>query len=67
MDTRVQKHTAKYDAASKDLQAVHGDMVLNYWSRWDGKLPQYTLGGNVVPFIQIPGTAAGSLGESGRR
>lgn len=30
MDTRVQKHTARYDAASKDLQAVHVDMVLNY-------------------------------------
>ena len=30
MDARVQKHTAKYDAASKDLQAVHVDMVLNY-------------------------------------
>jgi prohibitin 2 len=30
MDTRVQKHTARYDAASKDLQAVHVEMVLNY-------------------------------------
>jgi len=30
MDTRVLKHTARYDAASKDLQAVHVDMVLNY-------------------------------------
>jgi prohibitin 2 len=30
MDTRVKKHTAKYDAASKDLQAVHVEMVLNY-------------------------------------
>jgi regulator of protease activity HflC (stomatin/prohibitin superfamily) len=30
MDARVHKHTAKYDAASKDLQAVHVDMVLNY-------------------------------------
>src|SRR5919197_1631662 len=30
MDTRVQKHTTRYDAASKDLQAVHVDMVLNY-------------------------------------
>jgi regulator of protease activity HflC (stomatin/prohibitin superfamily) len=29
-DARVQKHSAKYDAASKDLQAVHVDMVLNY-------------------------------------
>jgi len=30
MDTRVLKHQARYDAASKDLQAVHVDMVLNY-------------------------------------
>jgi regulator of protease activity HflC (stomatin/prohibitin superfamily) len=30
MDTRVGKHAAKYDAASKDLQAVHVEMVLNY-------------------------------------
>ena len=29
MDTRVHKHVAKYDAASKDLQAVHVEMVLN--------------------------------------
>jgi regulator of protease activity HflC (stomatin/prohibitin superfamily) len=30
MNTRVQRHQAKYDAASKDLQAVHVEMVLNY-------------------------------------
>jgi regulator of protease activity HflC (stomatin/prohibitin superfamily) len=30
MDTRVLKHAARYDAASKDLQAVHVEMVLNY-------------------------------------
>ncbi len=30
MDTRVHKHAANYDAASKDLQAVHVEMVLNY-------------------------------------
>jgi len=30
MDVRVLKHTARYDAASKDLQAVHVEMVLNY-------------------------------------
>jgi regulator of protease activity HflC (stomatin/prohibitin superfamily) len=30
MDARVGRHSAKYDAASKDLQAVHVDMVLNY-------------------------------------
>jgi prohibitin 2 len=30
MDGRVGKHSAKYDAASQDLQAVHVEMVLNY-------------------------------------
>src|SRR5215831_930227 len=30
MDTRVGRHSAKYDAASGDLQAVHVEMVLNY-------------------------------------
>jgi regulator of protease activity HflC (stomatin/prohibitin superfamily) len=30
MDARVGKHSARYDAASKDLQAVHVEMVLNY-------------------------------------
>jgi regulator of protease activity HflC (stomatin/prohibitin superfamily) len=30
MDTRVLKHQARYDAASKDLQAVHVEMILNY-------------------------------------
>jgi regulator of protease activity HflC (stomatin/prohibitin superfamily) len=30
MDMRVLKHEARYDAASKDLQAVHVQMVLNY-------------------------------------
>jgi regulator of protease activity HflC (stomatin/prohibitin superfamily) len=32
-----------------------------YLSRWDGKLPQYSLGGSAVPFIQIP------QGGEGRR
>ena len=32
-----------------------------YLARWDGKLPQYSLGGNVVPFVQLPG------GEGARR
>jgi regulator of protease activity HflC (stomatin/prohibitin superfamily) len=30
MDTRVQKHEARYDAASVDIQAVHTVMALNY-------------------------------------
>jgi len=30
MNTRVLRHQAKYDVASKDLQAVHVEMVLNY-------------------------------------
>jgi regulator of protease activity HflC (stomatin/prohibitin superfamily) len=34
-----------------------------YLARWDGRLPQYSLGGNVVPFVQLPGTT----GDGGRR
>jgi regulator of protease activity HflC (stomatin/prohibitin superfamily) len=30
LSTQVQKRQARYDAASKDLQAVHVEMVLNY-------------------------------------
>jgi regulator of protease activity HflC (stomatin/prohibitin superfamily) len=30
MNTRVQKHEAKYDAASVDIQAVHAVMALNF-------------------------------------
>jgi regulator of protease activity HflC (stomatin/prohibitin superfamily) len=30
MNTRVQRDQARYDAASRDLQAVHVEMVLNY-------------------------------------
>ena len=39
-----------------------------YLSRWDGRLPQYSLGGSVVPFIQIPGAPApASAPEAPRR
>src|SRR5262249_39308748 len=34
-----------------------------YLSRWDGRLPQYSLGGSTVPFLQIPGAA----GDGSRR
>jgi regulator of protease activity HflC (stomatin/prohibitin superfamily) len=30
MSTQVQKHTGKYDAASKDMQAVHVEMAINH-------------------------------------
>lgn len=30
MSTQIQKHSAKYDSSSKDLQKVHVDMTLNY-------------------------------------
>jgi regulator of protease activity HflC (stomatin/prohibitin superfamily) len=30
MSAQVQKHEGKYDAASKDMQAVHVEMVVNY-------------------------------------
>jgi prohibitin 2 len=35
-----------------------------YLARWDGRLPQYSLGGGAVPFLQIPGQAGG---DGGRR
>jgi regulator of protease activity HflC (stomatin/prohibitin superfamily) len=35
-----------------------------YLARWDGRLPQYSLGGGVVPFVQIPGAPGG---DGGRR
>lgn len=34
-----------------------------YLVRWDGRLPQYTLGGNVVPFLPVPSPA----GDGARR
>jgi regulator of protease activity HflC (stomatin/prohibitin superfamily) len=34
-----------------------------YLARWDGRLPQYTFGGNAVPMIQMPGGA----GDPARR
>lgn len=30
MSTQIQKHSAKYDSSSKDLQKVHVDMTLNF-------------------------------------
>jgi hypothetical protein len=30
-----------------------------YLARWDGRLPQYTLGGSAVPFVQIPAPTDG--------
>src|SRR5262249_60823992 len=34
-----------------------------YLARWDGRLPQYSLGGSTVPFLSIPG----GPGEGQRR
>jgi hypothetical protein len=34
-----------------------------YLARWDGRPPQYTFGGNAVPFVQLPGAG----GDSGHR
>jgi hypothetical protein len=31
-----------------------------YLSKWDGRLPQYTFGGNAVPFVQLPASASGT-------
>ena len=37
-----------------------------YLSKWDGRLPQYTFGGNAVPFVQLP-AAGGGAGDGTRR
>ena len=34
-----------------------------YLSKWDGRLPQYTFGGNAVPLVQLPGPARGWNGR----
>jgi hypothetical protein len=31
-----------------------------YLSKWDGRLPQYSFGGNAVPLVQIPGLPDGA-------
>jgi len=31
-----------------------------YLARWDGRLPQYSFGGNAVPFVQVPGAQDGA-------
>ena len=35
-----------------------------YLTRWDGRLPQYSLGGGAVPLLQLPGAPPG---DGGRR
>jgi regulator of protease activity HflC (stomatin/prohibitin superfamily) len=55
MDTRVQKHQARYDAASRDLQAVHIDMVLNYRLQPDRATEVYQrIGSNFSSIIIDP-------------
>jgi regulator of protease activity HflC (stomatin/prohibitin superfamily) len=52
---------AAYNA--KVASSITGALLQQqYLARWDGKLPQYTLGGNAVPFIQLPQAT-----EGGRR
>ena len=38
-------------------------LIQQYLARWDGRLPQYMLGGNATPLIQLPGSG----GEAPRR
>jgi regulator of protease activity HflC (stomatin/prohibitin superfamily) len=55
MDTRVQKHQARYDAASRDLQAVHVEMVLNYRLKPDQATEVYQrIGPNYASIIIDP-------------
>jgi hypothetical protein len=37
-----------------------------YLSKWDGRLPQYTFGGNALPLVQLPG-GGGGAGDGTRR
>lgn len=55
MSLQVQKKTAKFDAASKDLQAVHVDMVLNFRLLPDRAASVYrTVGLEYTDTIVIP-------------
>lgn len=38
-----------------------------YLTRWDGRLPQYSFGGNAVPLVQIPGLPGGGTAGGGGR
>ena len=38
-----------------------------YLSKWDGRLPQYSFGGNAVPLVQIPGLPGGGASDGSRR
>jgi regulator of protease activity HflC (stomatin/prohibitin superfamily) len=38
-----------------------------YLAKWDGRLPQYSFGGNAVPLVQIPGGAGGGAADGSRR
>ena len=67
MDTRV-RFDAAYEKAVEgkgDAETAYNAKVASsltpslihqqYLSRWDPRLPQYSLGANAVPFVQIPG------------
>jgi hypothetical protein len=36
------------------------------FSKWDGRLPQYTFGGHALPLVQLPG-GGGRAGDGARR
>jgi regulator of protease activity HflC (stomatin/prohibitin superfamily) len=38
-----------------------------YLLKWDGRLPQYTFGGNALPLVQLPGGGGGGAGDGTRR
>ncbi len=67
MNTRVQKHQARYDAASKDLQAVHVEMVLNYRLKPDQAADVYQrIGPNYGSVIIDPAAQAKGQGDAAR-
>ena len=70
MDVRVLKHTARYDAASKDLQAVHVEMVLNYGSSRSARPKSTGPSGSDTPAsssIRGPGDPQGQHRDPQRR
>ena len=47
------------DRAPEVYRNIGLNVSQQYLARWDGRLPQYSFGGNAVPFVQVPGAPAG--------
>ena len=47
------------DRAPEVYRNIGLNVSQQYLARWDGRLPQYSFGGNAVPFVQVAGAPAG--------